>query len=153
MDLSKLNSGVVSEIDIDTETIISKETYENTDIITLSPVKVQGKIYKNNQDENVIDMHATGTMTIPDTISLEPIDYPFSIELTEEPLEIDQNDQNTLDFEAFLWQNIVLEIPLKFTKVKDYSEFQGTGWKLLNEDELKESQNPFNDLLSKFGGE
>ena len=52
-----------------------------------------------------------------------------------------------------LWQNIILEIPLKFTNVEDYSKFQGEGWKLVSEDELKVENNPFNELDSILGEE
>ena len=46
------------------------------------------------------------------------------------------NSQNTLDILAVLWENIVLEVPLRFTKVRDLSKFHGDGWKLVSEDEL-----------------
>ena len=38
---------------------------------------------------------------------------------------------------AILWQNIVLEVPLQFTKVEDLSKFHGDGWKLISEEEIK----------------
>jgi len=47
----------------------------------------------------------------------------------------------------FLWENIFLEVPLQFTKVEDLSKFHGDGWKLISEDELRNANNPFNDLL------
>ena len=53
-------------------------------------------------------------------------------------------------FFQFLCENIVLEIPLQFTKVKDLSKFHGDGWKLIREDELTNSNNPFSDLLKDF---
>ena len=55
-----------------------------------------------------------------------------------------------LDIFQFLWENIVLEIPLQFTKVKDLSKFHGDGWKLVSEDELTTRNNPFSDLLKDF---
>ncbi len=152
-DLTALNSHVTDKIDIDQEVILPKEIYQNSELLDLSPIKVKATIYKDAEDENVIDIQASGQMTLQDAISLKEVVYPFSLELEKEPLETLESNQNTLDFQALLWQNIVLEIPLKFTEVEDFSEFQGTGWKLLSEDELKQEQNPFNDLLSKFGKE
>ncbi len=153
LDLTALNSHVVERIDLDEEVTLSEDYYRDTEVLKLSPIQVKGSIYKDSNDQNVIDLVANGTMWIQDAISLEEVSYPFSFELTEESLETEESNQNSLDFPTLLWQNIVLEIPLKFTEVDDFSEFQGTGWKLLSEDELKNNQNPFNDLLSKFGEE
>ena len=61
-----------------------------------------------------------------------------------------KNDENKLDLFEFLWENIVLEVPLKFTKVENFSEFQGNGWKLVSEDEATSNNNPFSDLLENF---
>ena len=61
-----------------------------------------------------------------------------------------KKNENTLDIFQFLWENIVLEIPLQFTKVKDLSKFHGDGWKLIREEELITSNNPFADLLKDF---
>ena len=61
-----------------------------------------------------------------------------------------ENDENRLDLFEFLWENIVLEVPLKFTKVTNLSEFHGDGWKLMSEDEVSLENNPFHDLLKNF---
>ena len=65
----------------------------------------------------------------------------------------EENFENTLDILDVLWQNIVLEVPLRFTNVNDYSKFKGEGWKLLSEEDVKTSNNPFEDLKSMFGKE
>ena len=61
-----------------------------------------------------------------------------------------EKNENTLDILDFLWENIVLEIPLQFTKVRDLSKFHGDGWRVISEEELQNSQNPFFDLLKDF---
>ena len=48
-----------------------------------------------------------------------------------------------------MWENILLEVPLQFTKVRDLSKFHGDGWRLIREDEL-ENNNPFSELLKDF---
>ena len=68
-------------------------------------------------------------------------------DILEESLK---KDENKLDLFEFLWENIVLEVPLKFTKVENFSEFQGNGWKLVSEDEKTSNNNPFSDLLENF---
>ena len=156
IDYSLLVSGSVSDIDITNTYSIPKEYFESTDVIALNEIKVEGKIYQNvsedDPDELVeyINCKITGEMTIADSISLEPVEYPFSIEYDDIIEENCKKSENVLDIFQFLWENIVLEIPLQFTKVKDLSEFHGDGWKLISEDELKSSNNPFNDLLKDF---
>ena len=94
-----------------------------------------------------------GNMTIPDTISLEEINYPFTIEYNDIIPETSKKSKNILDIFEFLWENIVLEVPLQFTKVDDLSKFHGDGWKLISEDELSTRNNPFSDLLKDFDKE
>ena len=156
IDYSLLISGSVSEVDITNTYSIPKEYFEETDVIALNEIKVEGKIYQNvsedDPDELVeyINCKITGEMTIADSISLEPVEYPFSIEYDDIIEENCKKSENVLDIFQFLCENIVLEIPLQFTKVKDLSKFHGDGWKLISEDELKSSNNPFNDLLKDF---
>ena len=156
IDYSLLVSGTKNEIDISNTYNISKEYFENTDVLALNEIEVNGKIYQgmseDDPDELVeyIKCNIKGTMTIADSISLEPVEYPFSIEYDDIIEENCKKSENTLDIFQFLWENIVLEIPLQFTKVKDLSKFHGDGWKLISEDELKTSNNPFNDLLKDF---
>ena len=92
-------------------------------------------------------------MEIPDSISLEKVCYPFCIEYDDIISESCKKNENILDIFQFLWENIVLEVPLQFTKVDDLSKFHGDGWKLISEDELSTRNNPFSDLLKDFDKE
>ena len=156
IDYSLLVSGTVNEIDITNTYTIPKEYFENTDVLALNDIKVEGKIYQDYSEDDpeelveYIDCKISGEMIIADSISLEPVEFPFSIEYNDIIEENCKKSENTLDIFQFLWENIVLEIPLQFTKVKDLSKFHGDGWKLISEDELKTSHNPFNDLLKDF---
>lgn len=156
IDFSLLVSGTKDEIDITNTYTIPKEYFENTEVLELKDIKVEGKIYQgvgeDDPDELVeyIKCSISGEMIIEDSISLEPIEYPFSIEYDDIIEENCKKNENMLDIFQFLWENIVLEIPLQFTKVKDLSKFHGDGWKLISEDELKTSHNSFNDLLKDF---
>ena len=74
-------------------------------------------------------------------------------EITRQTDDIDYVDldlENSLDIIELLWENIVLEIPLKYTKVEDLSKFHGDGWKLVSEEEATTSHNPFNELLKNI---
>ena len=156
IDYSLLVSGTVKEVDITNTYTIPKEYFENTDVLALNNIKVEGKIYQDYSEDDIeelveyIDCKISGEMTIADSISLEPVEFPFSTEYNDIIEENCKKSENTLDIFQFLWENIVLEIPLQFTKVKDLSKFHGDGWKLISEEELRISNNPFNDLLKDF---
>ena len=157
IDLSLLNSNTVNEIDISNTYSIPKEYYENTDVISLDNVKVNGKIKRYENEDNepslYIDAVIDGVMVIPDSISLEEVEYPFHIEYDDYLDENCKNNENILDIFTFLWENIVLEVPLQFTRVTDLSKFHGDGWKLVSEDDRKLEDNPFSELLKEFDKE
>ena len=157
IDLSLLHSNTVSDIDISNTYNIPKEYFENTDVIKLDNIKVNGVVTRHlNEDNELCDyLKATidGSMVIPDSISLEEVDYPFHIEYDDYLEENSKKSENILDIFAFLWENIVLEVPLQFTKVKDLSKFHGDGWKLISEDERNLQNNPFSELLKEFDKE
>lgn len=151
IDLSLLHSNTVSEIDVSGDYDIDASYYEDSDVIKIDRVKVNGKIYRDEDEEgdltDYIECSMTGEMIIPDSISLEEVSYPFQIEYDDILEENCKKSENTLDIFQFLWENIVLEVPLQFTKVEDLSKFHGDGWKLISENELKNTNNPFSDLL------
>jgi len=150
IDLTSLNSNVTPVVEIDTNLSFSKQYLNNSTIKKLDNVKVKGTIKKDSNNDNILSLLVEGSMLIEDSVNLEDINYPFSIQIEE---KISEKNENTIDIMDILWQNIILEIPLKFTNVKDYSKFQGEGWKLVSEDELKDEYNPFNELDSILGEE
>ncbi len=156
IDLTPLHSHTIDKIEITNTYNIPEEYYQNMGVKKLDNVKVDGYIYLSPSEEDIeveidsINCKIEGTMTIEDSISLEPIEYPFSIEYDDEIDENCKKNENTLDIFSFLWENIVLEVPLRFTKVTDFSKFRGDGWKLVSENELTTNNNPFSELLDKM---
>lgn len=124
--------------------------YENSGVKKLDNIKVLGKLYYDPEDNLYASVSIDGTMILNDDISLEEVEYPFSIEYDDILEENLKNNENTLDLFEFLWENIVLEVPLKFTKVTNLSEFHGDGWKLISEEESTLKNNPFSQLLENF---
>ena len=141
IDLTSLNSDVITEVEIDTIVSFDSKYLEKSVIKRLDNIKVIGTISKDSSSDNILNASVTGQMLLEDSVSLEDVNYPFSIQIEE---KIGENNENTIDIMDILWQNIILEIPLKFTNVQDYSKFQGEGWKLVSEDELKVENNPYN---------
>ena len=153
IDLRCLYNNSQEEIDITGVYKIPSEYLENTDIIKVDKTIVNGTITRDEEDDIYINCKIEGNMIIPDSISLEEISYPFSIEYDDKVEENCKKDENTLDIFTFLCENIVLEVPLQFTKVDDLSKFHGDGWRLISEDELKSQNNPFSDLLKDYDKE
>lgn len=150
INLSELFSNVKDEILIEEKISFDENYISNTDIKELNDVSIKGRIYKDSSDEINMNIIVDGKMLLTDSINLEDIFYPFHIEIDENIEENLENNENTIDIMEILWQNIVLEIPLKYTSVEDFSDIKGDGWKLVSEDEIKNSNNPFLELKEKM---
>lgn len=150
IDLTKLTSGFTDSINIDSEYTFSSDEYSYKDIKDLSKIKVNGKVEKRNDDNFYINILVSGKMLILDSISLEDVWYPFSFEIDEKISENYENCENRLEILTLLWQNIVLEVPLSYTIVKDYSKYRGDGWKLVSEEDIK--NRPFSQLKNLVDG-
>ncbi len=151
IDITSLLNGN-RQLDIEKQVEIPKEYYQNTDIKDSQDITATG-ILTIDEENITLNLKVNGVMKLADSISLEVENYPFTSEIEEKiPLNREKM-KNTLDITEILWQNIMLEVPLRFTKVEDYSKYQGDGWKLVKEEELKGSNNPFNDLKKMMGEE
>ncbi len=109
---------------------------------------VEGEVRKNSNGDIDVDVLFTGDMLIEDAITLDLVPYKFKIKINETLDEIIDSShnvyekmQNTLDLKAILWQNIVLEVPISYTEVKD-AHLKGNGWELKNEEEESSSIDP-----------
>ena len=148
IDLSLLHTNQVSEVSIH-DSYSFTDDYTCPDILGLSDIKVDG-IITLRDDKDVFIGTISGTMIIKDSISLEEVSYPFEIQFDDFLPENYIKNENTLDILGFLWENIVLEVPLRFTKVQDLSKYQGDGWRVVREDERINPNNPFLELLNDF---
>lgn len=151
MDLKELFNGKKNKLDINSFYTIDPLLYQNTDIIALDQVKVEGSITYVNSIELLLDVEVNGTMTLEDSVNLNPVKYPFSFKICENVYQNLKNEQFTLDIMSILWENIVLEIPIRYTEVTDYKNLEGDGWKVISESDINNnSNNPFKDLLKDF---
>ena len=153
IDLAKVDEkGII----IDDVVSFGPEYIENTSIQQLENVKVNGRAYYSVTNEIVFDCKVDGSFVLLDALTLEPCDYPFSIEiseiLSENASELNRNELKTLDIMDILWQNIVLEVPISFRKNPDEKvEMSGEGWELVDEDKKKLDPRlaPLLELLEK----
>lgn len=150
-----LNTINESGIIIDQDLLFNEDIYKTALIKGLERVHVKGKVYYSTTKEVLFNGKVEGDMLLIDSNSSELVNYPFSCEINE-ILEEDKNfneelrsnNQNSLDLKEILWQNIVLEVPLNFSKTDKVSITKGDGWELKSEDEVSQN-NPFKDLLDK----
>ena len=157
IDLAKVDEkGIV----IDDIVSFGDEYIQNTPIQKLDTVKIKGRAYYSVTNEIVFDCHVEGVMVLLDAIDLEPLDYPFSFEiselLSENDDEKDQNELKTLDIMDVLWQNIVLEVPISVRREPDKKyHLEGEGWELVDEERKKLDPRlaPLLELLEKEGKE
>ena len=122
---------------IDEDIEFSSNYYENTDIIRLENIHIKGDIDYNLSDELEINLKVTGKMILSDAITLEEITSPIDLEISEildKSAKYYKNEQNTLDKLEFLWENIVLEIPISLTRNSGVN-LKGEGWELNREEQ------------------
>ena len=133
-------------LDIDQDVIIDLELYHLPELENLKNVHFKGRLYENNLEELILTGTLSGDIIVLDAISLEEKTINFSKNIEENLSEEDKSSKNYIDILDILWQNIVLEVPSRYTDITDYSKYQGDGWRLISEEELKTSNNPFNVL-------
>ena len=138
--------GVKRNINFDYEVL--KDDDIDKRIYDLVNARVVGRVYLNSIDEIVLECNFSGSMVIEDSISLEYVPYEFNIDIEENLSDIIEiyeecyeKGKNILDLKKILWQNIVLEVPISYSMVKD-AELKGNGWELLNEDRKVEEIDP-----------
>lgn len=155
IDLSKITYNDSSRVAIDEMVSFDEEYYKNTEIRSLSEVKVTGSVAASGDDTYELKLNISGEMILPCAITLVDVNYPFNIEIDE---IIDPNDEenedyskiinNTLDIMPIIWQNIVVEIPMKVVSPNlENAKLEGDGWKLLTEEEKMKELDPRLDKL------
>ncbi len=152
IDITSFNNLSIGSINIDKEVYIPEDLYKSTEILELKDLKFLGSLEKI-EDELTLKGELTGIMVLEDSISLDKIDYTFKAEIDEEIEENLEKSLNTLDITEILWQNIVLEVPLRLTNVDNFDDYHGDGWKLISEDSIKNTNNPFSELEDMMGKE
>lgn len=139
IDITKLINGVQDSIDVNEVINIDKEVFKNTDIIELNNISLNGSIYVDAANIYHIDIDVDGVMVLPCSITLKPVDYKFSCKVEEEfdetelsNIKNDKISKNTIDILPIIWENIVLEVPLRVLSSDAYNtKIEGDGWKLV----------------------
>lgn len=156
IDITKLKSGYESSIVFERDCTFSKDVLKGTDLLDLKNVQVKGTI-DVQYDTYHIEATVSGIMVLPCSITLEEVNYPFSVIIDEdldEQWETRQkkyrNYENSIDILPIIWENILMEIPMKVVSENAKNiHLEGNGWRLIADGDTK-SNSPFdklNDLI------
>ena len=146
IDLTKLIYGNLYKLPVKGEVIVPNDMLINTSIKEITPVKVEGFIYNNDSDYE-LDIRINGVMTLLCARTLKKVNRPFDIQIDE---IIDENSdnsleiiQNSLDIFPIVWQNILVDVPLRVLAPDASDEpASGDGWRLITEDTNEEVIDP-----------
>ena len=137
IDISNLINENVGSITFEGEVIVPDELVKTTEVKELKNVYASGKVIDAGEYGFEISMNIKGTMVLTCAVSLEDVDYDFNIDVNEniEKIEdFEKNNSNLLDITSIIWENIVLEIPLRVVKENAKIKTEGEGWSFLEEE-------------------
>lgn len=119
---------------IDDKVIFPKEDITKAGMLDMDEVTVKGKL-----DENYyLTLNIKGKMILPCSLTLKPTDYPFDINVYENVEEICKKNQKTIDILPIIWENILMEIPMKVVNPDSKNmKTKGDGWELIKDSEDK----------------
>lgn len=133
IDLRKLYA--LNKLSIDEEVVVPEEYYKNAGVRSLSKVKVNGDVTVNYEENIELHLNVSGEFIIPCAITLDDVIVPFNTFIEEEIDQNKLNDEFFLDLLDVLWENIVLEIPVRVVKEGVKSEdLHGEGWELVTKE-------------------
>lgn len=155
IDLIPLKNNIIKEISIHEKVTFTKDDLKNTDLIDLKDVWVEGFFSKNAVENIELQLSIKGVMILPCSVTLKETEYPFEVKISdildnllEEIGQIEKKVENTIDILPIIWENILMEIPMKVvSKDAKFEKQQGDGWKLITEEETKKVINPAFDKL------
>lgn len=135
MDLNLITLNTQGRLDFDF--VPDMKDYKSPDILGLENLRVMGSIIDNGTDEYEITLHITGTGIYRSAINLgevkQKIDIDYSDFIKNLP-DIYKKSANTLDILPIIWENILLEIPIRAVNSSDtFAKTQGDGWEIISE--------------------
>lgn len=148
------------EFDFDENLTFPSEMFKNiSNINGLKDIHIFGHGHLDSQNRQLfVDYTIKGQMILPCAISLEDVDYPFEIspkaifafykpDIDEDVIEA---KKDIVDLTSHAFQEIMMEVPMRVVKDGATLLTSGTGWRVINEDEEKESDDYIDPRLAKL---
>jgi uncharacterized protein len=152
-DISKLKNNTEETLTIDENITFDEKNLEKTEIKRLENIKATGNITRLNNSVYHLTLKITGNMVLSCARSLEEVEQPLNIYIDKNIEEDGFSEekqlifQNGLDIFGIVWENIVLEVPLRVVKEDAKILNSGDGWSLIDENK-KTNNSPFSELKS-----
>ena len=147
IDLLRLKNNVDKVIEINEDISFDCFDFSGTDLIDLKDVHVSGNLTKDSMDDICLYLSVSGVMVLPCAITLEEVLHNFSFVVDDklenilEELKNDKKIENTIDILPIIWENILMEIPMRVVSPNaKLDNLKGDGWRFVT-DEVK-SVNP-----------
>lgn len=119
----------------------SKVEFDKIDIPSLkalNDVFCEGYINDNGTEEYEIYLHITGEAILESAINGSDVKTDIDIKYEDfipNLVEKYKNSANSLDILPIIWENILLEIPIRATNENDeFASVSGKGWEVLDEE-------------------
>lgn len=147
IDLTNILTNLVSAININEQINVDDNLLKQSNIKKLENTYFKGRVFKDYEDNLVLEGIIQGIMILPDDITLEDVNYEFKTDIYEYIEQVFEIDKNSIDIFDYLYQNILVEVPLKVRGNNDNITLKGDGWQLITEEEYQNKSNkPFSDL-------
>lgn len=149
VDISNLKNGLKRSMDIDFKLEVDQEKLSKSNILEIDDAFVKGSIVRDDFNQYIINVVASGDMMLPCAITLKPVKFEFCAEiegniddLLVEINEIGKKTENSIDILPIIWENVLMEIPMRVVSDEtDDIKLEGEGWKFVKDDE-NTSTNP-----------
>ena len=89
--LIRLNNNIDKYIEVNETYSFTQDELKGTDLLKLEDVKITGEILKNSLGNIELNLDVEGVMVLACAITLKPVNYPFSIEISGEIDELMEN--------------------------------------------------------------
>lgn len=105
-----------------------------------------------------VDMQITGIMLLPCALTLEEVEYPFTVYSTEvfsfekpDPQEdVREVKKSIVDLTPAVFENIMLEVPMRVVKDEANIASEGKGWKMLDNAATEKDDDYIDPRLAKL---
>lgn len=117
----------------------------------------QGRLDMKNR-QLYVDFKVKGQMILPCAVSLEDVDYPFEIESDvifafykpDEDEDVVEVKRDTVDLTPMVFQEIMMDVPMRVVKDGATLKTEGNGWKVLNEEDENRDEDYIDPRLAKL---
>ena len=137
--------------DFEDDLKFQSEAFEQvSNLIDVETVHVTGRgRFFPKENRLYVDLNINGTMIVPDAYTNEEVPYPFETSSTEifsfmKPLpdeEVHEVKKGIVDLTPIIFQNIIVEVPLRVVKDGSNARTSGDGWSIIQSKDEIFSQN------------